>query len=98
ALIGLAPKTARRLKDDGSDEDVPLDAVVVGDRLRVRPGEKIPADGVLLEGKSAIDESMITGEAMPAVKQAGDKVIGGTLNRSGGFIMRAEKVGRDTML
>jgi P-type Cu+ transporter len=98
ALIGLAPKTARRLKDDGSDEDVPLDAVVVGDRLRVRPGEKIPADGVLLEGKSAIDESMITGEAMPAAKQAGDKVIGGTLNRSGGFIMRAEKVGRDTML
>jgi Cu+-exporting ATPase len=98
ALIALAPKTARRIKDDGSDEDVPLDAVAAGDRLRVRPGEKIPVDGVLIEGRSAVDESMVTGEAMPATKEQGADVIGGTLNGSGGFVMRAEKVGRDTML
>ena len=98
ALIALAPKTARRIKDDGSDEDVPLDAVVAGDRLRVRPGEKIPVDGVLIEGRSAVDESMVTGEAMPVTKEQGADVIGGTLNGSGGFVMRAEKVGRDTML
>ena len=98
ALIALAPKTARRIKDDGSDEDVPLDAVAVGDRLRVRPGEKIPVDGVLIEGRSAVDESMVTGEAMPVTKEQGADVIGGTLNGSGGFVMRAEKVGRDTML
>ena len=98
ALIALAPKTARRIKDDGSDEDVPLDAVMVGDRLRVRPGEKIPVDGVLIEGRSAVDESMVTGEAMPVTKEQGADVIGGTLNGSGGFVMRAEKVGRDTML
>ena len=98
ALIALAPKTARRIKDDGSDEDVPLDAVAVGDRLRVRPGEKIPVDGVLVEGKSAVDESMVTGEAMPVTKEQGAAVIAGTLNGSGGFVMRTEKVGRDTML
>jgi Cu+-exporting ATPase len=98
ALIALAPKTARRINDDGSDEDVPLDAVAVGDRLRVRPGEKIPVDGVLIEGRSAVDESMVTGEAMPVSKDQGDEVIAGTLNGSGGFVMRAEKVGRDTML
>ena len=98
ALIALAPKTAQRIKDDGSDEDVPLDAVAAGDRLRVRPGEKIPVDGVLIEGRSAVDESMVTGEAMPATKEQGAEVIGGTLNGSGGFVMRAEKVGRDTML
>jgi Cu+-exporting ATPase len=98
ALIALAPKTARRIKDDGSDEDVSLDAVVVGDRLRVRPGEKIPVDGVLIEGRSAIDEAMVTGEAMPVTKDQGADVIAGTLNGSGGFVMRAEKVGRDTML
>ncbi len=98
ALIALAPKTARRIKDDGSDEDVPLEAVAVGDRLRVRPGEKIPVDGVLVEGKSAVDESMVTGEAMPVTKEQGAAVIAGTLNGSGGFVMRAEKVGRDTML
>ncbi len=98
ALIALAPKTARRIKDDGSDEDVPLDAVAAGDRLRVRPGEKIPVDGVLIEGRSAVDESMVTGEAMPVSKEQGADVIGGTLNGSGGFVMRAEKVGRDTML
>jgi P-type Cu+ transporter len=98
ALIALAPKTARRVKEDGSDEDVALDAVLAGDRLRVRPGEKIPVDGVLAEGKSAVDESMITGEAMPVTKEPGTAVIGGTLNGSGSFVMRAEKVGRDTML
>src|SRR3984893_7570232 len=98
ALIALAPKTARRIKDDGSDEDVPLDAVAVGDRLRVRPGEKIPVDGVLIEGRSAVDEAMVTGEAMPVSKDQGAGVIAGTLNGSGGFVMRAEKVGRDTML
>jgi Cu+-exporting ATPase len=98
ALIALAPKTARRINDDGSDEDVPLDAVAAGDRLRVRPGEKIPADGVLIEGRSAVDEAMVTGEAMPVSKEQGSAVIAGTLNGSGGFVMRAEKVGRDTML
>ena len=98
ALIALAPETARRIKDDGSDEDVSLDAVVVGDRLRVRPGEKIPVDGVLIEGRSAVDEAMVTGEAMPVTKEQGADVIAGTLNGSGGFVMRAEKVGRDTML
>ncbi|HZC57954.1 MAG TPA: heavy metal translocating P-type ATPase [Xanthobacteraceae bacterium] len=98
ALMGLAPKHARRIKNDGSDEDVPLDVVTVGDRLRVRPGEKVPVDGVLIEGKSAVDESMITGEAMPVTKDPGVKVIGGTLNGSGAFIMRAEKIARDTML
>jgi Cu+-exporting ATPase len=94
----LAPKSARRVKDDGSDEDVPLDDVVAGDRLRVRPGEKIPVDGVLIEGQSSVDEAMVTGEAMPVIKQQGANVIAGTLNGSGSFIMRAEKVGRDTML
>src|SRR3984957_14270657 len=98
ALIALAPKTARRIEDDGGDEDVPLEAVAVGDRLRVRPGEKIPVDGVLIEGRSAVDESLVTGEAMPVTKDQGAEVIGGTLNGSGGFVMRAEKVGRDTML
>jgi P-type Cu+ transporter len=98
ALIELAPKTARRLRVDGSDEDVPLDAVIVGDRLRVRPGEKIPVDGVVIDGRSAVDESMVTGESMPVSKDQGAKVIAGTLNRSGSFVMRAEKVGRDTLL
>ena len=97
ALIELAPKIARRLRADGSDEDVPLDAVIVGDRLRVRPGEKIPVDGVLIDGRSAVDESMVTGELMPVSKEQGAKVIAGTLNRSGSFVMRAEKVGRDTL-
>jgi Cu+-exporting ATPase len=98
ALIELAPKTARRLRGDGSEEDVPLDAVIVGDRLRVRPGEKIPVDGVLIDGRSAVDESMVTGESMPVSKDQGAKVIAGTFNRSGSFVMRAEKVGRDTLL
>lgn len=98
ALLDLAPKTARRVNDDGSDEDIGLDAVSVGDRLRVRPGEKIPVDGALLEGRSSIDESMITGESMPVTKEVGSKLIGGTMNQTGGFIMEAGKVGKDTML
>jgi Cu+-exporting ATPase len=98
ALLNLAPVTAKRVKQDGSDEEVSLDQVHVGDRLRVRPGEKVPVDGALLEGRSAVNESMVTGESMPVTKAVGDKVIGGTLNQSGSFIMRAERVGRDTML
>jgi Cu+-exporting ATPase len=98
ALLDLAPKTARRLRADGSDEEVALDAVAVGDRLRVRPGEKVAVDGVLLEGRSFVDESLVTGESMPAGKEPGAKLIAGTLNQTGGFVMRAEKVGRDTML
>ena len=98
ALLGLAPKTARRLRDDGAEEDVPLDAVQPGDRLRVRPGEKVPVDGVVLEGASSLDESMITGEPMPVEKHAGDRVVGATLNGTGALVMRAEKVGRDTLL
>jgi len=98
ALLDLAPKTARRIRDDGGDEDVSLDAIVVGDRLRVRPGEKVPVDGQLLEGRSSLDESLVTGESMPVTKEAGSKVIAGTLNQSGAFVMRAEKVGRDTLL
>jgi P-type Cu+ transporter len=98
ALIALAPRTARRVNGDGNDQDVPLDRIVVGDRLRVRPGEKIPVDGVLIEGRSTIDESMVTGEPMPVPKEAAAKVLAGTLNQSGSFVMRAEKVGRDTML
>jgi P-type Cu+ transporter len=97
-LIDLAPKTARRIKPDGGDEDVPLDAVAVGDRLRVRPGEKIPVDGKVIEGSSSVDESMITGEAMPIAKQVGAAVIGGTINRAGSFVMRADRTGSDGML
>ena len=98
ALLDLAPKTARRVRVDGSDEEIGLEAVIVGDRLRVRPGEKVPVDGELVEGRSALDESMVTGESMPVAKGAGDRRIGGTMNQSGGFVMRADKVGRDTML
>jgi len=98
ALLDLAPTTARRVKKDGSDEDVGLDAVAVGDRLRVRPGEKVPVDGILLEGRSSVDESMITGESMPVTKDVGSKLIGGTMNQTGGFVMEAGNVGRDTML
>jgi Cu+-exporting ATPase len=98
ALLDLAPKTARRVRDDGSDEEVSLDTIAVGDRLRVRPGEKVPVDGAIVDGRSALDESMVTGESMPVTKQAGDKAIAGTLNATGSFVMRAEKVGRDTML
>ena len=98
ALLDLAPKRARRIATDGSDEEVDLDAVVVGDRLRVRPGESVPVDGELIEGRSSVDESMVTGESMPVAKEAGAKLIGGTMNRSGSFVMRANKVGRETML
>lgn len=98
ALLDLAPKMARRVKPDGSDEDVGLDVIVVGDWLRVRPGEKVPVDGILLEGRSSVDESMITGESMPVTKETGSKLIGGTMNQTGGFVMEAGKVGRDTML
>jgi P-type Cu+ transporter len=98
ALLDLAPKHARRIRADGNDEDVPLDAIVVGDRLRVRPGEKVPVDGTVTEGRSAVDESMITGESMPVVKGPAATVIGGTLNQSGGFVMRADRIGADTML
>ncbi len=98
ALLDLAPKTARRIEDDGSEDEIALDAVVAGDRLRVRPGEKIPVDSIVLEGRSAVDESMVTGESMPVTKEAGANVIGGTINQSGGLIVKAEKVGKDTML
>ena len=98
ALLDLAPKTARRVMDDDSDEEIAIDQIAVGDTLRVRPGEKVPVDGQLTEGHVSIDESMVTGESMPVTKEPGSKVIGGTLNASGSFIMKAEKVGRDTML
>ena len=98
ALLNLAPKTARRLREDGSDEEVTLDQVLAGDRLRVRPGDRVPVDGEVVEGASAVDESMVTGEALPVEKQPGAKVIGGTLNGRGSFVMRAEKVGKETML
>jgi Cu+-exporting ATPase len=98
ALLGLAPKTARRLADDGIEAEVPLEDVRPGDRLRVRPGEKVPVDGVVLEGTSSVDESMISGEAIPVEKGPGDPLTGATLNGTGGLVMRAEKVGRDTLL
>ncbi|PYQ06461.1 MAG: heavy metal translocating P-type ATPase [Acidobacteria bacterium] len=98
ALLGLAPRTARRLREDGGEEEVPLERVAVRDRLRVRPGEKVPVDGVVVEGTSAVDESMVTGESLPVEKKPGDRVIGATLNGTGSFIMRAEKVGADTVL
>jgi Cu+-exporting ATPase len=97
ALLGLAPKSARRIGPAG-DEDVALDLIVVGDRLRVRPGEKIPVDGVVTEGRSSVDESMVTGESLPVSKAEGARVIGGTVNQSGGLVLTADKVGRDTML
>jgi len=98
ALLDLAPKTARRLGADGTDEEVAIDVLQPGDHLRVRPGEKVPVDGEIVDGRASLDESMVTGESMPVTKEAGGKVIAGTLNRSGSFVMRAEKVGRDTML
>jgi Cu+-exporting ATPase len=98
ALLQLAPKTARRLDANGSDHEVAIDTLQVGDSLRVRPGEKVPVDGIILDGRSALDESLVTGESLPVTKEAGSKVIAGTLNQSGSFVMRAEKVGRDTLL
>lgn len=98
ALLNLSPKTARRLNADGTEEDVPLNHIHVGDHLRVRPGEAVPIDGVIIEGKSAVDESMVTGESMPVMKEKNAAVIGGTMNQTGGFVMKAERVGGDTML
>ncbi|MDK9704717.1 MAG: heavy metal translocating P-type ATPase [Sulfuritalea sp.] len=98
SLLGLAPKTARRIAADGSEEDIPLTHVHLGDRLRVRPGEKVPVDGAVEEGQSAVDESMLTGEPIPVSKQPGDKLIGATINANGSLIMRAEKVGAETVL
>ncbi|HKR61705.1 MAG TPA: heavy metal translocating P-type ATPase, partial [Pyrinomonadaceae bacterium] len=98
ALLGLAPKTARRIREDGAEEDVPLDDVHPGDRLRVRPGEKIPVDGVVIEGTSSVDESMVTGESIPVEKHEGERVIGATVNGTGSFVMRAERVGAETLL
>jgi len=98
ALLGLTPKTARRIRQDGSEEDVPLDQVRAGDKLRVRPGEKVPVDGAVLEGAGSVDESMITGESMPVEKGSGSKLIGATLNGTGSLIMQAERVGSETML
>ncbi|HEY9346442.1 MAG TPA: heavy metal-binding domain-containing protein, partial [Inquilinus sp.] len=98
ALLDLAPKLARRVRDDGSDEEIPLEHVHVGDRLRVRPGDKVPVDGTVEEGRSAVDESMITGEPIPVEKGPGDTVIGGTINGTGGFVLRAGRVGSETVL
>ncbi len=98
ALLGLAPKTARRIADDGGEHDVPLEQVQVGNRLRVRPGEKVPVDGVVLEGSTSIDESMITGESIPVEKQTGDRVTGGTINGTGSLVIEAQRVGSDTLL
>src|SRR5436305_1260541 len=98
ALLDLAPKTARRIAADGSEQDVPLEQVQPGDRLRVRPGEKVPVDGVVLEGHSSVDESMITGESIPVEKEANSRVIGATINSTGSFVMRAERVGAETLL
>ena len=98
ALLGLAPKTARRAREDGSDEEIPLEHVQVGDRLRVRPGEGVPVDGVVLEGASSVDESMVTGESIPVEKTPGSRVTGGTVNGTGSFVMRAERVGSETLL
>ena len=98
ALLGLTPKTARVIRDDGIEADLPLEHVQPGDRLRVRPGEKVPVDGVLTEGTRAVDESMVTGEPMPAEKHPGDRVTGGTVNGTGSFVMRAERIGSETLL
>ncbi len=98
ALLDLAPKTARRIGGDGAEEDVPVDLVRIGDRLRVRPGETVPVDGIVEEGRSTLDESMVTGESMPVTRAQGASVVGGTLNQTGALVIRAEKVGRDTML
>jgi Cu+-exporting ATPase len=98
SLLGLAPKTGRRLGDDSTEEDVPLDQIQVGDRLRVRPGEKMPVDGIVLEGVSAVDESMVSGEPIPVEKRPGDRLVGATINGTGSFVMRAERVGSETLL
>src|SRR5205085_7023571 len=98
ALLDLAPKQARLVREDGSEEDIPLEQVMPGNRLRVRPGEKVPVDGVVVEGHSSVDGSMLTGEPLPAEKGPGDKVTGATVNTTGSFVMQAERVGSDTLL
>jgi Cu+-exporting ATPase len=98
ALLGLAPKTARLIQEDGTEVDVPLERVQPGDRLRIRPGEKVPVDGIILEGMSAVDESMVSGEPVPVEKGPGTRVIGGTVNGTGSLTMRAERVGSETLL
>ncbi|HWV43591.1 copper-translocating P-type ATPase, partial [Pseudorhodoplanes sp.] len=98
ALLDLAPKSARKIGDDGSEHDIPVEDIAVGDSLRVRPGEKVPVDGTIVDGRSTVDESMVTGESMPVTKEIGARVIAGTINRSGSFVMRAERIGRDTLL
>ncbi len=98
ALLNLAPKTTRRLGADGTEEEIPIDRVQVGDRLRIRPGDAVPVDGTVTEGRSAVDESMVTGESMPVAKESGEKLIGGTVNGTGALVMRAEKIGADTVL
>jgi Cu+-exporting ATPase len=98
SLLGLAPKTARRIEADGRESDVSLTHVHVGDRLRIRPGEKVPAGGLVLEGASAVDEAMLTGEPLPVSKKPGDRVIGATVNTSGALVMQSERVGSQTML
>ncbi len=98
ALLGLAPKTAKRINDDGTEEDVPIDQIIIGDKLRVRPGEKVPIDGIVVEGNSSVDESMITGEPIPVEKTEGEKVIGATINNTGSLIIKANKIGSDTLL
>src|SRR6185295_6723061 len=97
ALLRLAPRTARRLREDGAEEEPPLELVTPGDRLRVRPGEKVPVDGMVVEGASAVDESMLTGESLPVEKTPGTRVVGGTVNGTGSFVMRAERVGAETV-
>src|SRR6185369_469671 len=98
ALLGLAPKTARRIAPTGTETNVPLEHIHVGDQLRERRGEKVPVDGIILEGHTSIDESMISGEPIPVEKTAGGRVVGGTINGTGSFVMRAERVGRETLL
>src|SRR5439155_4239949 len=98
ALLGLAPKTSRRVNEDGSEADIPLEQVQVAMTLRVRPGEKVPVDGIVVDGASSVDESMVTGEPMPVEKKKGDRVIGATVNTTGSLLMRAERVGSDTLL
>jgi Cu+-exporting ATPase len=98
ALLNLSPKTTRRLRDGADDEEIGVDQVAVGDRLRIRPGDGVPVDGVVTEGRSAVDESMVTGESLPSTKDTGDRLIGGTVNGTGSLVMRAEKIGSDTML
>src|SRR5690606_29775850 len=98
SLLGLAPKTARRINADGTEEDVPLSSVHVGARLRVRPGQKVPVDGIVVEGSSALDESMLTGEPLPVTKRPGDKLIGATMNTSGALVMQSQHVGSATVL